>query len=124
ACGTELQRPAPPPDQSGSGISGEAYAGLAYDSDAAGAVALQLDFGFTPINYDDGLSAIAGVRLGLRSTGYGGNGGFYGGVAGSAKHDISGPDLAYEIGEARAGFGRGGEPFGYEVGAVVRHLRL
>jgi hypothetical protein len=123
ACGA-LQRPSPPHDQSGSGLSGEAYAGLAYDSDAAGAVVLQLDTGFTPVNHEDGFSAIAGVRLGLRSTGYGANGGFYGSVSGTAKHDISGPELAYEVGEARAGFGRAAGPFGFTIGGVVRHMRL
>lgn len=124
ACGGDLARPTPPPDQAGERLSGEAYAGLAYDSDARGAIALQIDYGGTPINRDDGLSMIAGVRLGMRSPSYASRGGLYGSLAVSTKHDLSGPNLNYQLGEVRAGLGREHGNFGFGVGAVARHIRL
>ena len=124
ACGGDAVHPAPPPDAANSRLNGEAYVGLAYDSDAAGAIALQIDDGFTTINHDGGLSLITGLRLGLRSPGYGGGGGFYGSVNVSTKDDVSGPSLDYQIGEVRAGFGRDHGRFGFGIGGVARHILL
>ena len=66
ACGGALRRPAPAEGQSADGLSGEVYGGLAYDSDAAGALALQSEF-FGSAKRDDGFSLIGGARLAYRS---------------------------------------------------------
>jgi hypothetical protein len=123
ACGGALRRPAPAEANNAEGLSGEVYGGLAYDYDAAGALALQSEF-FGSAKRDDGFSLIGGARLALRSSGYAGGGGLYGGFNVSSKHDIAGPRLDYDIGELRAGFGRAGGRIGYSVGGVLRHIRL
>ncbi len=124
ACGGDLAHPAPPPDAADRRLTGEAYAGLAYDSDAAGAIALQIDYGGTPISHADGLSLITGLRLAARSAGYGRGSGFYGSLNVSTKDDISGPSLDYQIGELRAGFGGDHGHFGFGIGGVARHIML
>jgi len=123
ACGGVLHRPAPAEADTASGVSGEIYGGLAFDYDAAGALALQTEF-FGSAKRDDGFSLIGGARLALRSSGYGGGGGFYGGFNVTSKHEISGPRLDYDIGELRAGFGSNDGAIGYSIGPVVRHIRL
>lgn len=123
ACGGTLNRPAPADGDTASGVSGEVYGGLAFDYDAAGALALQTDF-FGSARRKSGFSLIGGGRLSLRSPGYAGSGGLYGGFSVTSKHDISGPRLDYDIGELRAGFGSGSGNIGYSVGPVVRHIRL
>ncbi len=123
ACGGALRRPAPAEGDTASGVSGEVYGGLSYDYDAAGALALQTDF-FGSAKRDDGFSLIGGARLALRSSGYAGGGGFYGGFNVTSKHEISGPRLDYDIGELRAGFGSNRSTIGYSIGPVVRHIRL
>ena len=123
ACGGALRRPAPAEASSASGINGEVYGGLAYDNDAAGALALQSDF-FGSAKRDNGFSLIGGARLALRSAAYADRGGLYGGFSIASKHDISGPRLDYDIGELRAGFGRGSGSVGYSIGPVIRHIRL
>lgn len=123
ACGGALRHPAPAEGGSSAGITGEVYGGLAYDSDAAGALALQTDF-FGSARREHGFSLIGGASLAARSSGYGGSGGFYGGASVTSKHDMSGPSLDYDIGELRAGFGSNGGRIGYSVGPVIRHIRL
>ena len=123
ACGGTLARPAPAESNTASGLTGEVYGGLAYDNDAAGALALQSDF-FGSAKRDNGFSLIGGARLAMRSAGYAGGGGLYGGFSLASKHEISGPQLDYDIGEVRAGFGSGGGRIGWSIGPVVRHIRL
>lgn len=123
ACGGTLNRPAPAENDTASGVSGEVYGGLAYDHDASGALALQSDF-FGSAKRDNGLSVIGGARLSLRSAGYAGSGGLYGGFSLASKHELSGPRLDYDISEFRAGFGSGGGRIGWSIGPVVRHIRL
>ena len=123
ACGGTLDRPAPAEVDTASGVSGEVYGGLAYDHDAAGALALQTDF-FGSAKRDDGFSLIGGARLSVRSAGYADRGGLYGGFSLASKHELSGPSLDYDIGEFRAGFGSGAGRIGYSIGPVVRHIRL
>jgi hypothetical protein len=123
ACGGTLRRPLPAEASQGAGLSGEAYAGIAYDHDSAGAITLPIDF-FSTSGRDDGISAIGGVRLNWRSTGFGSGGGIYLGGALQSKHDISGPDLDYDIGELRGGYGRGNGATAWSVGPVLRHVRL
>ncbi|MEO6580791.1 MAG: tetratricopeptide repeat protein [Sphingomicrobium sp.] len=123
ACGGALSRPAPAEAGSGSGVSGEVYAGIAYDHDAAGALALQTEF-FGSAKRDDGISAIGGARLAARSAGYAGSGGLYGSFSLTSKHELSGPRLDYDVGELRAGFGSASGEIGYSIGPVLRHIRL
>lgn len=123
ACGGALRRPAPAETASASGVSGEVYGGLAYDYDAAGALALQTEF-FGSAGRDDGFSLIGGARLAMRSSAYAGRGGLYGGFSVTSKHDLAGPKLDYDIGEIRFGFGRSSGRTGFSVGPVVRHIRL
>ena len=123
ACGGALRRPAPAEASAASGIHGEVYGGLAYDNDAAGALALQSDF-FGSAKRDNGFSLVGGARLSMRSAAYADRGGVYGGFSLASKHDLSGPKLDYDIGEFRAGFGRGSGSVGYSIGPVIRHIRL
>lgn len=123
ACGGAFHQPAPADADSASGVSGEVYGGLAYDHDAAGALALQTEF-FGSAVRDDGFSIISGARLGVRSNGYANRGGLYGAFDVTSKHDISGPQLDYDIGELRFGYGSYGGDVGFSIGPVVRHIRL
>ena len=123
ACGGALHRPAPAEIDTASGVNGEVYGGLAFDYDAAGALALQTEF-FGSAKRDSGFSLIGGARIAMRSSGYTSGGGFYGGFSVTSKHDISGPRLDYDIGELRAGFGSASGHIGYSIGPVVRHIRL
>ena len=123
ACGNSLSRPTLAEGERADGLSGDVYFGLAYDHDAAGALALQSEF-FGSSRRDEGFSLIAGARLAAKSAGYAGSGGFYGGFSVTSKHDISGPRLDYDIGELRVGFGASGGKIGYSIGPLVRHIRL
>ena len=123
ACGGQLRQPMPPENANNSGLAGEAYAGIAYDYDAAGAVTLQTDF-FGGGDREDGWAAIAGASLHWRSSGFAGGGGPYAGLALASKHDINGPRQDYDVGEARAGYGDVSGVIGWSVGPVIRHIRL
>ena len=123
ACGGALQRPAPPVGEATDGLSGEVYAGLAYDEDAIGALSLQADYFGNEIKRDHGVAVIAGVRLGMRAPGYETSGGLYGAFNITAKHDVDGPDQDYDTSEVRVGHGKGGRT-GKSIGAVFRHIRL
>lgn len=124
ACGGAVRQPLAADSGSESGLTGEVYAGLAYDGDAAGAIALQTDFGFGSTDREDGIAAIAGARLNWRSDGFASNGGVYAGASLTSKHDLSGPDQDYDIGRVRAGYGRLGGNVGYSIGLVAGHTRL
>ena len=123
ACGGALRKPLPAETAGIAGMSGEVYAGIAYDSDAAGAITLQTDY-FGESRSEDGFAAIAGARLNWRSEGFAAGGGPYAGMSVAAKHDINGPDQEYVIGEARLGYGASSGPIGWSIGPVVRHVRL
>ncbi len=125
ACGGQLARPAPAQGGDDSGLTGELWAGLGYDGDALGPIAVQFDLPPIPVRQADGLSFIAGARFAGKSEGYrSGAGGVYGGAAVQAKHDISGPAQRYELGEIRLGYGRSGDGTDFEVGTVFRHARI
>ncbi|MCY7279380.1 MAG: tetratricopeptide repeat protein [Sphingomonas bacterium] len=123
ACGGALRRPDPAQGNTASGVTGDVYGGLAYDHDAAGALALQTDF-FGSAKRDNGLSVIGGARLAVQTPGYAGSGGLYGGFSLASKHELSGPRLDYDIAEFRAGFGSSGRRIAWSIGPVVRHIRL
>jgi hypothetical protein len=124
ACGGAFRHPLPPESATREGLSGEVYAGFAYEGDAAGATALQTDFGFGSIKREDGLAVIAGTALNWRSAGYAAGGGVYGGLGAISKHDIAGPDQDYDIGQVRFGYGRMGDGNGFAIAALLGHTRL
>jgi hypothetical protein len=124
ACGGALTRPEAPAPAGAAGLTGEAYVGLAYDSDALGPIAVQFESALLPVKHQDGLAAIAGLKFNGKSSGYYDKGGFYGSFNLRAKHDVSGPSQRYETGELRAGFGRVAPGADYAIGAVFRHARL
>ena len=123
ACGGQLRRPLQAKSAGDAELSGEAYIGLAYDHDAAGALTLQTDF-FGNSRREDGWAALMGARLNWRSDGYAGSGGPYAEAALTAKHDINGPDQEYSIAEAHVGYGASAGRIGWSIGPVIRHLRL
>jgi hypothetical protein len=123
ACGGNARRPLPAERDSGTGFSGEAYIGMAYDHDAAGAITLQTDF-FGGSRRENGFAALAGARLNWRSEGFASDGGPYASASLTSKHDINGPQQDYDIGEARLGYGRSSGSLGWSAGPVVRHIRL
>jgi hypothetical protein len=124
ACGGSIRQPIARESARRGGLTGEVYAGVAYDHDASGAIALQTDFGFGSVDREDGIAAIAGARLNWRSEGYASGGGVYAGASLTSKHELSGPDQDYDIGQLRAGYGRLGGSLGWSIGAVVGHTRL
>ena len=106
ACGS-MSRPTGSAAESN--VTGQVSAGLAYDSDALGALAVQFAFpGFSPPR-DDGFSFIGSVDLAGRIPA-GGNF-LYGQLSAVTKDNISGPSLDYQVGDLQLGYGLG-------VGAV------
>ena len=100
ACGTV---PRPIGGIANSNFTGQVSAGLAYDSDALGALAVQFAFpGFSPPR-DDGFSFIGSVDLAGRIPA-GGNF-LYGQLSAVTKDNISGPSLDYQIGDLHLGYG-------------------
>ncbi|MES2441300.1 MAG: hypothetical protein V4574_00600 [Pseudomonadota bacterium] len=117
ACG-DVERPAA--GRSG-GLHGEISAGIAYDSDLAGSLLVQLDLpGALP--RDDGLSFTGSARLSGRApTG----GAFVYGSAGVlTRNTISGPSADYQVGDLTLGFGRRGGGLELSLGGIVRHTRI
>jgi hypothetical protein len=123
-CGGALTRPEAASSGGAAGLTGEAYIGLSYDSDALGPIAVQFETALLPAKHQDGLAAIAGLKFSGKTNGYYDKGGFYGSFNLRAKHDVSGPAQRYETGELRAGFGRESQGADYAIGGVFRHARL
>src|SRR5690606_11814593 len=118
-----MRRPAPVAPSQGEGLSGDVHVGIAYDGDAAGALTLPLDY-FGGSKREDGVAVIGGARLNWHSSGFVTGGGAYLGGALQSKHDISGPDQDYDIGELRGGYGTGSGATAWSIGLVLRHIRL
>ena len=100
ACGA-LPRPA-----GGGGTStfvGQVSAGVAYDSDTLGALALQFAFPGFPGVHDDGFSFVGSLDLAGRASL--GSGFVYGGLSAVTKDNLSGPSLDYQLGDLRFGYG-------------------
>ena len=114
ACGI-----APPRASRKSGLSGEIGVGLAYDSDALGALRAFPTF-FSPS--DDGFGVVANARLNGR---WGeGSGFFYMDAWGQAKEELSGPRLDYQIGSLSLGYGTSWSGKEVKLGGVIRHGRI
>ena len=88
ACGGALNLPAPAEFGPASGVRARNYAGIAYDYDAAGALALQTEF-FGSAKRDDGFQLDRGRKAGCAVIRYAsGGGGLYGGFAVTSKHNF------------------------------------
>ena len=101
ACGA-LPVPPSAPGARG-GITARVGAGVAYDTDTLGALATQFDFGTPPVR-EGGFSFIASLDVNARipwDSGF-----FYGGVNAVSKDALSGPDLDYQVGTLRFGYGQ------------------
>lgn len=123
ACGDGFARPAKAQARVRP-VSGEAYAGIAFDSDAGASINRADDlFSFGP-RRDPGHAVTFGIAARYRAPSTRGNGGMYGGFSLDAKRDFQGPDQRYTLGEARLGWARDNARLGYEVGAVARYLQL
>ena len=120
ACGA-ITVPASAPARSANGLTGEITAGIAYDSDAFGALLAQFDLG-TPAVRDDGLSFVASARLDGRAQA--GSGYVYGGISAQTKDSLSGPKLDYQIGTGRIGYGHQLGGLDVSLGAIGRYGRI
>ncbi|MFA6114947.1 MAG: hypothetical protein WC729_13165 [Sphingomonas sp.] len=120
ACGA-ITVPASAPARSANGLTGEITAGIAYDSDAFGALLAQFDLG-APAVRDDGLSFVASARFDGRAQA--GTGYVYGGISAQTKDSVSGPKLDYQIGTGRIGYGNQLGGLDVSFGAVGRYGRI
>lgn len=120
ACGT-IERPTAR-NAATSGIFGQLAAGLAYDTDALGALAVNFEFpGIIGVS-DDDFAFIGSARIEGRTPigqGYG-----YAGLAGETKNNFGSSGLDYQIGTVRIGYGQQGERIGFALGGVATHARL
>lgn len=119
ACG-DVERPAA--RRGGNGLHGDISAGLAYDSDLANSLLVQLNIpGSAP--RDDGLSFISSARLSGRAPI--GTAFVYGDAGLLSRTTVSGPKADYQAGDLTLGLGApvGG---GAEVsfGGILRHFRI
>jgi hypothetical protein len=120
ACGA-IERPARRASST-SGVFGQIAAGIAYDTDALGALAVTFDFpGITGVS-DDDASFIASARIEGRAAL--GQGYVYGGLAGETRNDFGNSGFDYQIGTARIGYGQQGNRIGFALGGIVQHARL
>ena len=114
ACGI-----APPRASRKSGLSGEIGVGLAYDSDALGALRAFPTY-FSPS--DDGFGVVANASLNGR---FGeGKDHFYFDAWGQAREELSGPRLDYQIGSLSLGYGTSWSNKELKLGGVIRHGRI
>ncbi|QNQ11076.1 hypothetical protein [Sphingomonas alpina] len=123
ACGA-LPRPAAiDGNHRPSRLSVELSTGIAYNSDAYGAVANQFDLPGAIDLSDDGLSFTASASIDGHAP-LGGNGHVYYGLAAQTNNPISGPGFDYQFGSAWLGYGYQGEAIGASFGGVLRHGRI
>ncbi len=100
ACG-DLPRPAG--RGSAALFSGQASVGMAYDSDALGALSVQFALPGVPGIRDDGFSFIGSFDLAGRIPT--GSNFFYGQLAAQTKNSVAGADLDYQLGDLQLGYG-------------------
>ena len=124
ACGGAMARPAAPKQGDATGISGEAFVGIAYDSNSLGALATQLDIPGFATPKQDGLAVISGIRVAGKGKSYFDGGDVYGSASMRAKGSIDGPKQRYTTFEGRLGYGRQSGSADYAIGGVLRHARL
>jgi hypothetical protein len=119
ACG-DVERPAA--RRGSEGLHGQVAMGLAYDSDLAGSLLVQLDLpGALP--RDDGLSFAGSARLAGR-TAIGRSAWLYGDGGVLTRDHVSGPDADYQTGDLELGFGTRAGSAELSLGGIVRHTRV
>lgn len=115
ACGA-VERPASFPIRYG--ISGELTAGIAYDSDVLGALAVQFTVpGF--VGAAQGATSLTGTAKLAGKTKVG-SGYIYANLSGRTKNDIAGRRSDYQLGEISIGFGKGL----VSAGGVARYAQI
>lgn len=120
ACGA-IERPLARGGSS-SGVNGQLAIGVAYDSDALGALAVAFDLpGVTGVT-DDDFSFIASGRIDGRVPF--GQSYLYGGISGATKNAFGASGLDYQLGDVHFGYGRQTSRFGFSLGGIVQHIRL
>lgn len=120
ACGS-LELPAGSGTPS-SGVSGNIAFGLAYDSNTSAALSPVFALPGVAVPHQDGLSVVASAQVDARAPS--GPGYVYGGLSAMTKNSVSGPDLDYQLGTLRGGWGMQGSGVGFEMGGMLRHGRL
>ncbi len=119
ACG-DVERPAAV--QRSGGLHGDIALGLAYDSDLAGSLLVQLDLpGALP--RDDGLSFTGSARLAGR-TRIGGAAFLYGEGNALTRNTLSGASADYKVGALALGLGTRAGRTELSIGGVARHVRF
>ncbi|MDH7971203.1 hypothetical protein QH494_03335 [Sphingomonas sp. AR_OL41] len=121
ACGS-LDLPASGGAAANSGVIGNVALGFAYDTDNSAALSPAFALPGIAVPSNDGLSIVASAQVDARTPV--GSGYAYGGLSGMTKNAIGGPNLDYQLGSLRAGFGAQGSGVGFELGGVLRHGRL
>ena len=124
ACGGGLTRPEAPASGGRTGLSGEIFVGVGFDSDAVGPLAVQFNSPILPVATDSGFAVIAGARISGKGSNYYSGGDAYGSAAIRTKKSFEGPRQNYDTVELRAGFGRQSGSSDFAVGGVMRHARL
>lgn len=120
ACGNVQLGATEEAPRSNSWIRGQLAAGLAYDTNAAGALTAQFDIPGGTLPKDDGIAFVASGSLDARFA-LGGNAFFYGGLDAVTRNHLGGPDYDYQVGTATAGFGYRGSRFEVSAGGILRH---
>jgi Tetratricopeptide repeat len=120
ACGGSMVRPVPPAGGDATGLSGEAFVGVTYDSDVVGGYLIQTPLALVAPLSGSGFGAEGGIRITGRGNNYASSGDVYAGFAWRSKRNIDGPKQSYDIGEMKLGFGR----TDFSIGLVARHYRL
>lgn len=120
ACGNIQLGAAEEAPRSNSWIRGQLAAGLAYDTNAAGALTAQFDIPGGTLPKDDGIAFVASGSLDARFA-LGDNAFFYGGLDAVTRNHLDGPDYDYQVGTATAGFGYRGSRFEVSAGGILRH---
>jgi hypothetical protein len=121
ACGS-LDLPAGSAAASNSGVVGNIAIGIAYDTDTSAALSPIFALPGVAVASNDGLSVVGSAQVDARASS--GPGYVYGGLSAMTKNSVSGPDLDYQIGTLRGGWGIQGGAIGFELGAMLRHGRL
>ena len=124
ACGGGLARPEAPSSGGKTGLSGDVFVGIGFDSDAVGPLAVQFVTPLLPVQTDSGFAVIAGARVSGKGSNYYGGGDVYGSAAVRTKKSFDGPRQNYDTAEVRLGFGRQSGGSDFAVGGVFRHARL
>lgn len=120
ACGNVQLGATEEAPRSNSWIRGQLAAGLAYDTNAAGALTAQFDIPGGTLPKEDGVAFVASGSLDARFA-LSDNVFFYGGLDAVTRNHLGGPDYDYQVGTLNAGFGYRGSRFEVSAGGILRH---